>query len=72
MSSENIIICINRNENFAHQRKLQIGKQYLLKDIPNENTYGIYDSTIGYCFFDKENFLDIASYRDEKIEKLLS
>lgn len=67
-----IVICINKNDKYEHHRKLTIGGKYLSDNSFINKTalciYDVLDNYIGY--YNKENFIGIDEYRDNKIEKI--
>jgi hypothetical protein len=64
------VICIKRNEFYAHHRKLEIGKTYLLQ----ENMNGIYINSAyiqSLGFYPKDFFMSLEEFRDNQIDKIL-
>jgi len=71
------VICIKRNEFYAHHRKLEIGKTYLLQENISGNlrpdSYYV-KSLDGHRlgFYSKQLFMDLEEFRDNQINTILS
>jgi hypothetical protein len=64
-------ICVNRNEFYTHQRKINIGEVYLGHFVKSDSVAIYTDSEEFIGFYDLCNFVKLDEMRNRKINEIL-